>query len=147
MSRVIKFRGKFSDSHSWVYGYYYNNCEVGVNQDIIVYHDHEAGDSVHSVINSKYLGQYTGLLDKNGKEIFEGDILKRVGRNDIFQGSADDIPGANPINIKIEVVEIKVTNTCFGFSLSPERTYSERGNPATYEIIGNIYENPDLLKK
>lgn len=135
--------------------------------DIMVYQDEEGifdfkknGDRVRSVqdlwsITTHFYKdiipmQFTGLLDKNRKEIYEGDILQRIGRMDIFQGTADDIPGANPITITEEVVELKVCSNefgsaTFGYSINTQRTYSERTKPATYEIIGNKFENPELL--
>lgn len=92
----------------------------------------------------------TGLKDDEGNDIYEGDILQRVGTRDIFQGSADDVPGANPFKITTETVELKVKTdqfgtTSFGYSLCRQGTYSERTNPARYEVVGNIFENPELV--
>ena len=96
--------------------------------------------------------QLTGLPDNNGNDTYEGDILQRVGTRDIFQGSANDIFGGNPLKITTEAVEIKVKTdefgtTSFGYSLCRQYTYSERTNPAIYTVIGNIYELPELLSK
>lgn len=95
--------------------------------------------------------QFTGLSDKNGKEIYEGDVLERVGSRDIFRGPADDISWTNPMVKTTEVVELKVRADGFGcttsgYSIDTQTSYSERSRPATYEIIGNIYQNPELLK-
>lgn len=65
--------------------------------------------------------QYTGLLDKNGKEIYERDIVKIV---------SNDHP---------KIVEW-VDRYC-GFNIRPNRR-----NARGYEVIGNIYENPELLE-
>lgn len=94
--------------------------------------------------------QNTGLKDKNGSEIYEGDVLERKGLRDIFVGSYDDKPGATPFITENVVVSINEKHDEFGtasvgFSLTHQRSYSERTHPATYEIIGNIYENPELL--
>lgn len=103
------------------------------------------------------LMQSTGLYDKNGKEIFEGDILKF---NDewldyCYEGYVDG--SINGINY----VEIKKEKTCFAFGKTkiPESSlielvenehypFEELLTEASYEfeIIGNIYENPELLE-
>lgn len=88
---------------------------------------------------------FTGLKDKNNKDIYEGDILKRVGTFDNFSNEY-----INTSKVDLIVVELKVNNdgygkSSFGFTMNTQISYSERTNPATYEIIGNIYENKDLL--
>ena len=64
------------------------------------------------------LMQYTELKDKNGKEIYEGDIVATEGKN--------------------RLVEYRPDQGFFG-------NFMESQNPSWYEITGNIYENPELL--
>ncbi len=71
------------------------------------------------------LMQYTGLKDKNGKEIYEGDIIR-----------------ARYITGNIIVNEIKFKKGCFG----PNGFYNW-GDICELDVIGNIYENPELLKE
>jgi uncharacterized phage protein (TIGR01671 family) len=71
-----------------------------------------------------YLMQYTGLKDKNGKEIYEGDILRVEGAD-------------NPIN--------KVYWGELGWELDRITLFTAR--EYRKEVIGNIYENPELLKE
>jgi len=81
----------------------------------------------------RYLMQYTGLHDKNGKEIYEGDIIKTFGLLDNITGP-------------VEFSDYKLTwqihpsrwNEDVGFELFDIRVH--------LEVIGNIYENPDLLE-
>ena len=78
--------------------------------------------------------QFTGLFDKNGKEIYEGDIITDgFGRNYeiIFKRGCFGFEVINPIN-KISMNFANFTN------INQEDVY--------YEVIGNIFENPDLLK-
>lgn len=83
------------------------------------------------------LGQFTGLLDGNGKKIFEGDILERRRTYG-----------------HIERVEIRFESSSFGFHIigtadccDPIDDCEYGIDTTNYEIIGNIHDNPELLKK
>jgi len=76
------------------------------------------------------LMQFTGLKDKNGNEIYEGDLLEEVGCDDIF--------------------EVKWTNEYTHDSIFTGYDFSNKDGEGVVkgvEIIGNIYENKDLLEK
>jgi len=82
----------------------------------------------------KGLMQFTGLLDKNGKEVFEGDI---VTHNKFTLASG-----------KYEASEPKVVfwdNEKYGFETNKKGSFSAGMFYNQYENIGNIYENPELL--
>ena len=92
------------------------------NGNITTITKHSGGTSP----NSYELMQFTGLKDKNGKEIFEGDILKgRKGLNPIVEYSEER--GMFIVNFQVGYVN-------FNDELGEE-----------WEVIGNIYENPELL--
>lgn len=125
--RDIKFRqpliikGKFSKFHYW--GFYPKNIYIGPS-DI----DFRIG---------KDSQQYTGLKDKNGKEIYEGDIVKEC--------SWVDWRTNKNRNWRIGKIVIWEYKTC-SFRLKEDGFYCFNMNlDCGYEIIGNIYENPELL--
>lgn len=76
-----------------------------------------------------YLMQFTGLYDKNGKEIYEGDIVKKTMKRGYM--------------LDRKVGQIKYIHDCFQVRYKGGMTDII---PAWLEVIGNIYENPELLK-
>lgn len=136
--REILFRGKRKDNGEWAQSHnilQLNNDKVYVpnSREEIFYAENEAGNVVlingelYSVI-PETVGQYTGLHDKNGTKIFEGDIVREYG-GEFAQGFYE-----MDRNLIVEI-----PNTLANFILG-----SDCG--CKYKIIGNIHDNPELLK-
>ena len=122
--RDILFRGKRNDNGKWVYGLL---CRVGDTYANIRRMDTEV---LYSVLTNT-IGQFTGLTDKNGKKIFEGDIcrmkadrLKGYGAI-IFMGSAF-------------VLCDKTHKQTRYYPLYPDGQFT---------VVGNIHDNPELLEE
>lgn len=130
--REIEFRGQQINTKQWVYGYLYRNKGLYVICENIRYAEEEP-------IFSDSVGQYTGLKDKNGKKIFEGDILLR--KSGQFES----------------IVLVKWGKVEFSFlykSRYDGKIRKGKWTRGTYqgldgyaEVIGNIYNNPELLEE
>lgn len=103
------------------------------------------------------LMQSTGLKDKNGQEIFEGDILKFNDEwNDYcYEGYVDgSTEGINYVEIERETTcfafgKTKISDSSLFYLIKDERLSFEeliKDEDFEFEIIGNIYENPELLE-
>lgn len=85
------------------------------------------------------LMQWTGLLDKSGKEIYEGDTLEWS----IYEDAQDTEDGEEK-EIRIRDY-VYFSNGCFALKKRTELLFNKMAPHRKLEIIGNIYENPDLL--
>lgn len=138
MNREILFRGKRIDNDEWVYGLLVYMCEILYIVDSEIYNilDNDFENLAHAV-KPKTIGQYTGLTDKNGKKIFEGDILRYTW--DTLSGEKKPYTYVISYNDK----EARFIGECDSDDLQhllPTFKYvGERG-----EVIGNVYDNPEL---
>ena len=132
--REILFRGKRIDSGEWVYGTMYK-IAIDLNPFILT-----AGKSGCSYqVDEETVGQYTGLNDKNGKRIFEGDVCR------FREWSNGEMCWVGKVHWERQQFMIsggpnKECETMFELCMS-------RFIPENIEVIGNITDNPELLEK
>lgn len=140
--RTIKFRGKKISNGKWVYGgfaQYFGKCFIVVMERYIpdtrdsdmadYYEKHPAFRMTHIEVIPETVGQFTGLTDKNDKEIYEGDIVwhKLQGKRVVYYPFNKDTASYGIIH-----ENGMCSMLCDASNL--------------YEVIGNIHDNPELLK-
>ena len=135
--REIRFRGKRTDNGGWAYGdlvRYYENQRRFIAYDQLAYMYKECGiDRLVSErffeVNPDTVGQYTGLRDMNGREIYEGDII-------FFE------PFGTHNNDRI----VKFEQGCFVGELIRNGYSQTLSSTDLFKIIGHIHENTELLE-
>lgn len=134
--RTIKFRGKRLDNSQWIIG-----SHTFIQDADGIWLEDENLDVVKVIPET--LGQFTGLTDKNGKDIYEGDILHE--------------------RVAIRIVDRRIVKFCYG-SFIAESTYNQGAqcygaphekfqslkylsvNDIKIEVVGNIHDNSEFLK-
>lgn len=139
MNREILFRGKRLDNDAWTEGYLFKTW----NRTYLLWG--MTGDVPNMVeVIPETVSQYTGLTDKNGKKIFEGDIISATALDTgkeqravvCFGNFIDENNNDEYIGFFIEFDGIKTTIT----QLSMEECKNR------IEVIDNLYDNPELLE-
>lgn len=140
--KTIKFRGKSINKNEWVNGDLVV-VEDGMHNVVrakIITHcftkSFQGGDfdhySISTLVQPETIGQFTGLLDENGTEIYEGDIVRSVRYKDF-------------------VYKVVYDNRFASFCLDRKQDmykhyFGEAMEAENCEVIGNIHDNPELLK-
>ena len=138
--REILFRGKRTDNGEWIDG---SLLKVTINGKTyyLIFRDNFSffGDDVkalsHAIVDPQTVGQYTGMKDKDGKRIFEGDII------DCW---SEGVNAKGTVKQRIDGLWIiyPAWQNCIMWGICPDKS----GN-TTVEVIGNIYDNPEMRKE
>ena len=128
--RTIKFRGKDIETGEWIYGDLIQR--LGFYPSILTIYTTVEGKVGYAeiAVNRETIGQFTSLYDKNKKEIYEGDIIKVSGT--------------------LERIEVRFVRGVFAFLWNGNIDDEAPINAPTHEwaeVIGNIHDNPKLLKR
>ena len=117
--KEILFRGYSSTQRQWVYGDLLHTTDRKT---------HISNEQSFIGVNPETVGQFTGLIDKNGTKVFEGDVLKGAWKT-ILTIFYDEIT----LSYRVK--------TSVGYDREPSYYGIEK-----LEVIGNIYDNPELMK-
>lgn len=151
--RTIKFRGKNIHTGEWLYGDYHREGKM--------HYITKSGDylreyaPIEFIVDEKTVGQFTGMLDKNGKEIYEGDIIRldchawldwkeieSVNAEIVYDNGTFEARWKNPDAGKPYPFQSPEDEE----DVEAEYVCEFVGNlPNTIEVIGSIHDNPDLL--
>lgn len=138
--REILFRGKRIDNGKWIEGCLLKVTLSGKTAYLIFGDEFGfAGTEVealcHALVGPETVGQYTGVEDKNGRKIFEGDIVMIVRRPDYFDYAGVDYNAL----ITFAKGGFCITNGKLGL-------LCQAVNMGDFEVIGNIHDNPEMME-
>ncbi len=129
MNHEILFRGKHEGD--WFYGDLLTGADTAQ-----IWYEEEGYGKVNVLVALSTVGQYTGLTDRNGVKIFEGDIIQNAKGNDAYIVKCENIA----FGCMLRDTEY------FGFTDIYSLDYND-DNCLDVIIIGNLHDNPELLKR
>lgn len=134
--REILFKAKRIDNGEWVEGYYLRDQYHRGGKDIIFYRKDSDQFTVYTdIIDIETLCQFTGLYDKNGKKIWENDILMA------------HLDESCPEDTTYETVEWGFAGWVTHEANSIDRQYLDKFDLEHFEVVGNIFDNKELLQE
>ncbi len=142
MNREIKFRGRRPDNGEWVYGdllHSKTSCRIVCYTEIEIEGFIEA--EYHYFVNPDTVGQYTGMHDRTGKEVYEGDVVFWIAID--LRGRGKGEQGAiiwDEHTMTWAIMRDKPTLD--GRPCIISRPFDKKH----LEVVGNIHDNPELMK-
>ena len=135
--REVLFKAKRIDNGEWVEGYYQKRYDLLGNEEHLIFHADSYTVWEYVEIDAETICQFTGLYDKNGKKIWENDIVL-VNNKNYCSGK----------------IESSIGNIFFTFGTwyiggkTQDRLYSINNDTIfQIEVVGNIFDNPELLQE
>lgn len=144
--RDIIFRGQRVDNCEWVYGYYTNCHYADLEECTTGHYIIEYPDKWHEIYTDT-IGQYTGLCDKNGTKIFEGDIIVKEDKYCKMYGVIN-FGEHSPTTAELGEIGFFIEWLDNNSNLWSELIRNDLGFwvDSGIEVIGNIHENKELLE-
>lgn len=131
--REILFRGKRKDNGEWVYGNYAVTDNNGKQHFIF------QNKAFEFEVDPETVGKYTGIIDDNGKKIFKGDILGITNDDPDYDYITKVYLDFNILCVDVQGQDYDCTSIGFAIGIWDDECDQ-------VEIIGNIYDNPELLE-
>ena len=126
--REILFRGKRLDNGAWIEGFYFNKKNPASKDGVPVSHCISDLPPFGAEVDFETVGQYTGLNDKNGTKIFEGDVVK--------------YHYLDGFSIREVIFDQYTAKFCLRDIYGCHNIYV----PLLCEVLGNVHDNPELFK-
>lgn len=145
--RDILFRGKRTDNGEWVYG---SLIDSGNHEQVMIYPHYDGASTMgvrqlvyHSSVSVEHdtVGEWTGLTDKNNRMVFEGDVVLCDGMKSVVKFGDRNCGCCHDVYGFVFDTGTYLDCGCIAYKDS-DKCYFLSG-----EVIGNIYDNPDLIEQ